>query len=268
MKIIYWLIAAGAVAVILFIAVNSSTDNRRREDESGAEQAEQIMKDIPVQIIPISHATLALAWGDMMIYADPTGGAAAFARQLAPHIIVVTDIHSDHWDAATISAIIGDAALIVPQAVKDMLPDNLASRAKVLANGETAVERGFRIEAIPMYNLPNAPNSHMHTKSRGNGYVIGKDGIRVYIAGDTAGIPEMRALADIDIAFVPMNLPYTMDVDEAADAVLAFRPKQVYPYHFRTPDGFSDISRFKALVNAGNPNIEVILLNWYPGVGK
>ena len=78
------------------------------------------------------------------------------------------------------------------------------------------------------------------------------------------GIPEMRTLEDIDLAFVPMNLPYTMGVEEAADAVLAFKPKRVYPYHYRGQGGLADITRFKELVNAGNPNIEVILMNWYP----
>ena len=115
-----------------------------------------------------------------------------------------------------------------------------------------------------MYNLPTAANKDFHTKGRGNGYVIERSGKRVYIAGDTAGIPEMRALKNIDIALVPMNLPYTMDVAEAAEAVLAFKPKQVFPYHYRGPDGLADISKFKELVNASNPKIEVVLLNWYP----
>ena len=147
--------------------------------------------------------------------------------------------------------------------MKDLLPESLASRAKVLANGENLAEREFKITALPMYNLPGS-SQDFHTKGRGNGYVIGRDDTHVYIAGDTAGTPEMRGLTGIDIALVPMNLPYTMSVEEAADAVLAFKPAQVYPYHYRGPDGLSDINKFKQLVNAGDSGVEVVLLNWYP----
>src|SRR5690606_36671567 len=104
-----------------------------------------------------------------------------------------------------------------------------------------------------------------HSKGRGNGYLLEMDGHRAYIAGDTAGIPEMRALTDIDLAFVPMNPPYTMDVEEAADAVLEFAPVTVLPYHYRTPDGLSDVARFAEIVNEGNPEIEVVQLEWYAG---
>ena len=221
------------------------------------------MKDAPVHVVPISHATAVLVWGDTVIYTDPTGGAGAFAGQPPADIVLVTDIHGDHLEPDTLSAVLGDAILITPQAVKDELPEVLAARAKVLANGERTEERGFSIEAMPMYNLPDAENSQFHTKGRGNGYLVEKGGFRVYIAGDTAGIPEMRALKDINIALLPMNLPYTMDVEEAASAVLDFKPNTVIPYHYRGQGGLSDVAKFKALVNAGDPNIEVALLKWY-----
>ena len=130
-------------------------------------------------------------------------------------------------------------------------------------NGEKLEKSGFQIEAIAAYNIPESDKA-FHTKGRGNGYVLEKGGTRIYISGDSSGTPEMRNLKNIDIAFVCMNLPYTMGVEEAAGAVLAFKPKQVYPYHYRTPDGFSDVAKFKALVNASNPNIEVVQLDWYP----
>ena len=110
-----------------------------------------------------------------------------------------------------------------------------------------------------MYNLPEAATA-MHTKGRGNGYVLTIGGKNVYISGDTADIPEMRNLKNIDVAFVCMNLPYTMDVKEAAQAVLAFKPKAVYPYHYRG----QDTNVFKSLVNAGDKAIDVRLRNWYP----
>ena len=114
-----------------------------------------------------------------------------------------------------------------------------------------------------MYNLPESPTA-MHTKGRGNGYVLNIGGKNIYLSGDTQGIPEMRSLKDIDVAFVCMNLPYTMDVKEAADAVLAFKPKIVYPYHYRGRGGLSDVNAFKSLVDAGNKGIEVRLRDWYP----
>ena len=215
-----------------------------------------------VSIYPISHATAVISWGDTVIYTDPVGGAEAFSGQPSPNIILVTDVHGDHLSTSTLDAIIGNAVLIVPQAVKDLLPENLAVRAVVLANDEAVTEQGLRILAMPMYNLPEKKDAY-HIKGRGNGYILEREGKRVYVAGDTAGIPEMRALKNIDIALIPMNLPYTMDIAQAADAVLAFAPKHVYPYHYRGPDGLSDVSKFKELVNSSNPDIDVVLLDWY-----
>jgi L-ascorbate metabolism protein UlaG (beta-lactamase superfamily) len=120
---------------------------------------------------------------------------------------------------------------------------------------------GITIQAIPMYNL-TPERADFHVKGRGNGYVIGLGGSRIYVSGDTEDIPEMRGLEGIDAAFVCMNLPYTMDVEAAADAVLEFRPRIVYPYHYRGRPEVSDIGRFRELV-AANPAIEVRLLRWY-----
>ena len=114
-----------------------------------------------------------------------------------------------------------------------------------------------------MYNLPEAADSR-HTKGRGNGYILTMGGKKIYLSGDTEDIPEMRALKDIDVAFVCMNLPFTMDINQAASAVLEFKPKIVYPYHYRGQGGLADVEGFKKLVNAGNPKIEVRLRSWYP----
>ena len=120
----------------------------------------------------------------------------------------------------------------------------------------------INIEAIPMYNL-RAEALQYHTKDRGNGYVITFGSERVYISGDTEDIPEMRALKNIDIAFVCMNLPWTMPVERAANAVLEFKPKRVYPYHYKGSDGLSDVALFKSLIHSKNEHIEVIQLDWY-----
>ena len=115
-----------------------------------------------------------------------------------------------------------------------------------------------------MYNLPEDADSR-HTKGRGNGYIVTVGGKKMYISGDTEDITEMRALRGIDVAFVCMNLPYTMDVDQAADAVLEFKPKMVYPYHYLGQGGLNDIEKFKSLVDKTNAGVEVRLRNWYPG---
>jgi L-ascorbate metabolism protein UlaG (beta-lactamase superfamily) len=263
-NLVVLLIGLLIIAVVGFYAFNNFIYNEKQGDGSSTAKAMNSENtNASFQVVPITHASVVLKWDNSVIYADPTGGATSYSGQPKPDIVVITDIHGDHLDPDTLSAVLGDATLIVPQAVRDMLPKDLAAKAQVLANGENTTVSDFNILAIPMYNLPESTDSR-HTKGRGNGYVIEKDGRRVYIAGDTDGIPEMRALKNIDVAFVPMNPPFTMDVNEAADAVLAFKPKQVYPYHYRGQAGLSDTEKFKELVNAGDPNIEVTLLNWYP----
>src|SRR5687768_3912423 len=217
----------------------------------------------PLTIQPLNHATLALTWQGKTIYADPNGGAKTFEGVAAPDLILITDIHGDHFNPETLGAInTTKATLIVPQAVAGKLPDALKSKAVVLANGETKSLMNVSIMAVPMYNLPESPDSR-HTKGRGNGYVLTFGNKKVYISGDTSGVPEMRALKDIDVAFVCMNLPYTMDINEASEAVLDFKPKVVYPYHYRGQNGLSDTQAFKKLVNDKNQNIDVRLRNWY-----
>jgi L-ascorbate metabolism protein UlaG (beta-lactamase superfamily) len=218
----------------------------------------------PLTIQPIVHASLVLTVDGKVIYADPTGGAANYQGIAPPDIILITDIHGDHFDTATLSAIkTTSTVLVVPPAVADKLPPYLKGKLVILKNGDNTMLSGIAIRTIPMYNLPESPTA-MHTKGRGNGYILSVGGKQIYLSGDTQGIPEMRALTNIDVAFICMNLPYTMDVKEAADAVLAFAPKIVYPYHYRGKSGLSDVDEFKRLVEAGNKGIEVRLRNWYP----
>jgi L-ascorbate metabolism protein UlaG (beta-lactamase superfamily) len=214
-------------------------------------------------IQPIDHASLVLQAGKITIYADPTGGAGKYTGLAAPDIILVTDIHGDHFDSATIAAVkTAKTIIIVPQVVADKLPAADKAKVIVLKNGDKKTVAGIAVAAIPMYNLPESATA-MHTKGRGNGYVLNYGKKNIYISGDTQGIPEMRSLQHIDIAFVCMNLPYTMDVTEAADAVLAFAPKIVYPYHYRGKGGLADVNKFKSLVDAGNKSIDVRLRDWY-----
>jgi len=215
---------------------------------------------------PISHATMVLQWDGATIYVDPVGGGSAFEGHPSPDLILVTDIHGDHLNVETLQAVsVAKTKMMVPQAVADELPSDFDAQVDVLNNGDVKDRFGFSVKAIPMYNLREEA-LQFHTKGRGNGYVIEKDGKRVYISGDTEDIPEMRALSNIDVAFVCMNLPYTMTELQAAKAVVAFKPKKVYPYHYRGKGMMSDVGKFKGWImkSGPGPEIEVIQLDWYP----
>lgn len=224
--------------------------------------AEPASDKIPAQngditIEPINHATFIMSWNGKTIFVDPVGGAQKFKGQ-KPDLILVTDIHGDHLNADTLKGVATDKTKIVaPEAVASQLPAELKSKTTVLANGEKKDVEGISIEGVPMYNLTQ-DRLKFHTKGRGNGYVVTLGGKRIYISGDTEDIPEMRALKNIDVAFVCMNLPYTMTVEQAASAVKEFKPKVVYPYHYRG----SDTKKFKELVGDGS-GVEIRLRDWY-----
>jgi L-ascorbate metabolism protein UlaG (beta-lactamase superfamily) len=217
-----------------------------------------------VEVIPIEHATAILESNGVTLYVDPVGGAKAFEGQKDPDLILITDIHGDHLSLETLQELnTKKAKIIAPKAVADKLPAELMPQVDIMNNGDTKEEAGITVAAIPMYNLREEAKN-FHTKGRGNGYLLTLGGERVYFSGDTEDIPEMRELKNIDKAFVCMNLPYTMTVEKAAEAVLAFKPKQVYPYHYRGNPDVSDVIKFKKLINDGNPDIEVVQLDWYP----
>lgn len=220
--------------------------------------------DGPITIQPIEHATFVLQWNDKTIYVDPYGGAEAFKGIKAPDFILITDIHGDHTNLKTLKALNTEyAKFIVPPAVADMLKRDYEKQITVIKNGGMSVHDDIFINALPMYNLPEEATSR-HPRGRGNGYFLNLAGKTIYISGDTEDIKEMRDLRRIDIAFVCMNMPYTMDINQAADAVLEFKPKIVYPYHYRGNPDMGDTEAFKKIVNAKNPKIEVRLKNWYP----
>ncbi|TPN88739.1 MBL fold metallo-hydrolase [Aquimarina algicola] len=216
-----------------------------------------------IKVDPITHASAIIEWEDKTIYVDPTGGSKAFGNKKKPDLVLITDIHGDHMNIDTLDSLdLSKASLVVPQAVAEKLPAKYTEQIVILNNDEVKEIQGVPIKAIPMYNIREEALKY-HNKGRGNGYIITLGNKRIYFSGDTEDIPEMRALKRIDMAFVCMNLPYTMTVESAADAVLEFKPKQVYPYHYRGTEGLSDISRFKELVSK-DPNIEVVQLDWYP----
>jgi len=205
---------------------------------------------------PVKHASFVMQWNGKTIYVDPVGGAGPYARLPGPDIVLVTDIHPDHLNAETLAGMHG-TAVVAPPAVLEQAPDTIRRMiTTVVSNGETATVDGIGIEAVPMYNITEDRLKY-HQKGRGNGYLLTLGDARVYIAGDTEAIPEMLALKDIDVAFIPMNLPYTMTVEQAAEAVRTFKPAVVYAYHYRG----SDVEAFRRLVGDAS---EVRLLDWYP----
>lgn len=217
-----------------------------------------------LEIQPILHSSLVLSYNSKTIYVDPYGGAKLYKNQPTPDIILITDIHGDHLNLKTLESIdTSKAIFIVPLKVSMQLPEKYLSQTTILNNGQGIHRLDFFIQAIAMYNLPEDPTS-LHPKGRGNGYILNIDNKRIYISGDTEDIIEMRILQNIDIAFVCMNLPYTMDINKASDAVLEFQPNIVYPFHYRGKEGFSDVTKFKELVNSKNAEIEVRLRKWYP----
>ncbi len=212
-----------------------------------------------VTIHPLNHSGLALNWDGRMIYSDVTNRSVNLPRA---DLILLTHTHNDHVSQTAISNIMGpNVVLIAPQAVyNSSLSAYLRSRTTVLTNGASTTWMGLSILAFPMYNT----TSSSHVKGAGNGYILSFGDKKLYISGDTQETSEMRALTNIDIAFLAMNNPYTLSsVAEAVSAIRSFSPKIVYPCHYRNSDGtFMDLSSIKQQVLA-NPGVEVRLRNWY-----
>ena len=206
-----------------------------------------------LQLTPIQHASLMIQAGGKTLYVDPAEGS--YDSLPKADYILITDIHGDHLAPPMVNKLKkADTVIVAPKAVAAQL-----SGTKALSNGEKTTVGPFAVEAIPMYNLTRGPSAGQlfHDKGRGNGYIVTFGGKRFYFSGDTEAIPEMKALKNIDVAFICMNLPYTMTPQEAAEGVRGFHPAVVYPYHYMG----SDTSQFaKALEGTG---IDVRLRNWY-----
>lgn len=241
---------AGALA----LGCSSSGNSRTQAGSAGQAQTFDTAAG-PVRITPIYHASVLLQAGGKNVYVDPVR-PGNFDSLPKADLILITHDHPDHMDPTTISQLSkSGTTIIAPRAVAETV-----TTADPMANGETKTWGAWTIEAVPAYNLKRGPDPGMfyHPKGRGNGYVLTYGGKRFYFSGDTEGVPEMRALKNIDVAFVCMNLPYTMTPEEAADAVKAFHPRVVIPYH----DRGTDTSVFQR--DLQGTGIEVRILNWYP----
>jgi len=203
-----------------------------------------------LEITFLGHGTLLMTFGGKTIHVDPYGEVADYGSLPKADLVLVTHEHFDHLDPKAFQAILEpDTTVIASKACAGKLP-----KALIMANGETRTVLGLSVEAVPAYNIAHKrPDGNpFHPKGSGNGYIVAFGDKRVYIAGDTENTPEMKALKTIDVAFLPMNLPYTMTPEMVADAAKAFRPRILYPYHF----GETDTSRLGKLL-LGEKGIEV-----------
>jgi len=205
-----------------------------------------------LKITFIGHGTLMFTFGDKVIHVDPWGKLADYSKLPKADVILLTHEHPDHLDLDAIRKIKTDKTVLI---LTKICADKVGS-GQVMKNGDATTVTGLKIEAVPAYNLVHMrnPGQPYHPKGAGNGYVITFGDKRVYVAGDTENTPEMKGLKEIDVAFLPMNLPYTMTPEMVADAAKAFKPKILYPYH----TGDTDLSKLTSLMK-GVDGVEVRL---------
>jgi len=203
-----------------------------------------------LEITFIGHASLMLKFNNKILYADPFGKLADYAKLPKADMILITHEHPDHLDVGAIEQIrTKDTTLVLTEASAQKIQNGM-----IMKNGDVKSILGINVEAIPAYNIVQKRENGQpyHPKGQGNGYVLTFGDKRIYIAGDTENTPEMKALKQIDYAFLPMNLPYTMTPEMVADAAKGFKPKVLYPYHY----GDTDVSRIVDLLK-NEPGIEV-----------
>jgi len=206
-----------------------------------------------LELFFIGHGTLMFKYNDLVIHIDPLSSEYDYKELPDADLILVTHEHGDHLDVKALNEIAVDGTVtFMPKACIDNLKQNYG--AIMMNNGDTQEALGMKIEAIPSYNIEHkrASGQPYHPKGRGNAYILTLGEKRILIGGDTENIPEMKALKKIDIAFLPMNIPYTMTPKMVADLALAIKPKVLYPYHFGRTDPKELVDLLK-----NNPEIEV-----------
>jgi len=203
-----------------------------------------------VEITFLGHGSVILSAGGKVVQVDPFSKVADYATLPKADLVLITHEHPDHLDQAALKATREESTKILAStAVAAQVPGAIA-----MDNGARQSVDGIGVEAVPAYNLvhESGPGKPYHPKGRGNGYVVTMAGLRIYVAGDTENIPEMKNLVKIDVAFLPMNLPYTMTPEMVAEAARMISPKILYLYH----TGATDTARL-ALLLKDRPDIEI-----------
>ncbi|MCR4392608.1 MAG: MBL fold metallo-hydrolase [Candidatus Acetothermia bacterium] len=198
----------------------------------------------------LGHGSLLFAYDGKRVYLDPFSRVADYAALPKADLVLITHEHRDHLDPEALALVCTPATqVVVPARCTEKVPGGT-----VMGNGDKAVVLGLALEAVPAYNLVHRRENGepFHRRGEGNGYVITFGDVRVLVAGDTENTPELKALRGIDVAFLPMNVPYTMTPEMVADVAVALRPRILYPYHY----GSTDPTRLVALLG-GHPEIEV-----------
>ena len=234
-------IIIGSICLLLFgISVNGATFDKDTFKTSKGD----------LVITFVGHGTLMMEFNDKVIHVDPVGMFADYSTLPKADMILVTHSHGDHLDINVIKQLKKEGTIVVEsEACKETYPDGL-----VLKNGDSVKYFDVDVDAVPAYNIKHerSEGNPFHPKGEGNGYVLHFGDTNVYVAGDTENIPEMADLKDIDIAFLPMNLPYTMTPEMVADAAKMVKPKILYPYHF----GETNTNKLVELLD-GEKEIEV-----------
>ena len=207
-----------------------------------------------LKITFLGHGTLMFNFGGKVIHVDPFSALADYNILPKADLILLTHEHRDHLDLKALKTVRTEKTVVV-------LTVTCAKQVQggiVMMNGDVKTVEGLKIEAVPAYNIVHKRDTGQpfHPKGVGNGYIITFGDKRVYVAGDTEDVPEMKGLKNIDIAFLPMNLPYTMTPEMVAEGARAFKPKILYPYHL----GETDTSKVVSLLK-GAPEIEVRIRN-------
>lgn len=237
----------------MFFLIASS--NLKAQDDLSHDVIKTSRGDLTMYFV--NHGTLMFTYNDLVIHVDPVSRAAEYSNLPKADLILITHHHGDHLDKEAIKKISKpDTKLILPQVALDQLySGNNSGIGEIMRNGESKTILGIRIEAVPAYNLVHTRDNGepYHQKGIGNGYVIGFADKRVYVAGDTENFPEMKDLKNISIAFLPMNLPYTMTPEMVADAVSKFHPEILYPYHY----GDTDTQKLVDLLKGSGTEVRV-----------
>ncbi|MBF0118650.1 MAG: MBL fold metallo-hydrolase [Desulfobacterales bacterium] len=217
--------------ILIFLTICLSNDSIAQEQ---FEKETIKTKSGDVEITFIGHGSLILKFNEKLIYIDPFSKLADYSKMPKADMIVITHHHQDHLDTAALKNIRTEKTIVI----YSKMCEGKVERGKVMNNGDVQTVMGIKIKAVPAYNIVHKRDDgkFYHPKGEGNGYVLTFGDKNIYIGGDTENIPEMNELKNINYAFLPMNLPYTMTPEMVADAAKSFKPDVLYPYHYGETD--------------------------------